>query len=157
MRFELKRLALVFSRPQEAICARPLPRYRSAVEVGAGVFAGVPRTRMYRLQPVQSSISKPSRSSAGVTTYASPQRHSYEKQPPSASSKSISSTFTFGRLARCIVRRFTKPRRGIAAVWFSYVYGSGLFWMHVTIRELQCCSQKCGWQVCQDKSTMIYS
>lgn len=49
---------------------------------------------MYRLQPGQSRTSKPSLSSSRVTTYASPQRHSWEKLPPSASSKCISSTFT---------------------------------------------------------------
>lgn len=69
-------------------------RYRLAAAGGAFDSSGVPSTRIYRLQPRQSRTSKPSRSSAEVTAYTSPQRHSWEKLPPSVSSNIISSSFT---------------------------------------------------------------
>lgn len=68
------------------------PSYRPPVD--GSVSAGVPITRMYRLHPVQSNTSKPSRSSPRVTSYAPPQRHSWEKLPPPVSSYCISFTPT---------------------------------------------------------------
>ena len=87
-------------------------RYRPAVAGGAFLSSGVPSTLMYRLQPRQSRTSKPSPSSAEVTAYTSPQRHSWEKLPPSVSSKIISSRLTYHshRTNRFYFRR-PKPRR----------------------------------------------
>ena len=69
-------------------------RYGLAAGGDAFDSSGVPSTRIYRLQPRQSRTSKPSRSSAEVTAYTSPQRHSWEKLPPFVSSKIIPSNFT---------------------------------------------------------------
>lgn len=75
---------------------------------------------MYRLQPGQSRTSKPSLSSAWVTTYASPQRHSWEKLPPSASSKCISSTFTFQLFRRGSIHTQNEMRH---EAWRVFIIG----------------------------------